>query len=345
MKASGNHHTPGWLLSGTVAYLAAVFVVDLSTPQSLDIWVLYLPLILVLIRLNAPRQIIATAMACAVLMTLDTLLQYHGFGITYIFINLVMRIVAIWLVALAGVIIVNSTSRRRELEREVLETANREQQRIGRELHDSVGQELTALGLMANALVLRLQCAQPESQIVERLISGLVRVQHHIRTLSHGLVPVPIEAKGLWAALDDLAVDTTEKTGVPVRFHAPQRVAVSDHAMATHLYRIAQEAVHNALRHGHPQHINLTLLCTGDELCLSIEDDGSGIQAPSPESTGMGLRIMQYRAEQIGGALQFLPRDHGGTVVTCALKSNIWKDTTGNDEPENYAVAGENLDR
>ena len=344
MNVSRNQPALGWLLSGSITYLAAVFALDLLAPQPLDIWVLYLPLIVVLIRLNAPRLIVATAMACAVLMTLDTVLQSRGFGITFILINLVMRIVAIWLVAATGVIIVNSATRRRALEREVLETANREQQRIGRELHDSVGQELTGLGLMANALAQRSESHQPESRIPERLIAGLVRVQEHIRTLSHGLVPVPVEAKGLWAALDNLATDTTQKTGVPVRFHAPQRVAVSDHAMATHLYRIAQEAVSNALRHGNPQHIDLTLLRSRDELFLSIEDDGTGIQSAVPVSEGMGLSIMQYRAEQIGGTLQFRPRDHGGTVVTCALKSNLWQDTS-KDVPEDYAVACENLDR
>src|SRR5262249_31618880 len=156
--------------------------------------------------------------------------------------------------------------------------AANEQQRIGQELHDSVGQELTGLGLMANALDQRLQAANVETQIMDRLTSGISRVHDHIRTLSHGLIPVPIEAKGLLAALEDLAADTTEKSGVLVHFSSPEHLSVADHAVATHLFRIAQEAVNNALRHGHPHQINLALHGEGDSLSLTIEDDGVGIR-------------------------------------------------------------------
>src|SRR5262245_32116646 len=293
MNNSTNHRHSIWLIAATSAYLVTVFVADLLTPAPLDIWVLYLPLILLQIRFCATRQITVTAAASTALMTLETYLTNFQLGFTFILANLVMRVVALWSIAIAGLIIVNNVIRRKELEYEVLQIAGDEQQRIGRELHDSVGQELTALGLMANALDQRLQSAKVDTQIVDRLTSGLSRVQDHIRTLSHGLIPVPIEAKGLLAALEDLAADTTEKSGVPVSFSSPDHVSVDDHSVATHLYRIAQEAVNNALRHGHPQHIDLALRGEGDELSLIIEDDGVGIRYPLPDSGGKGLHIMQ----------------------------------------------------
>jgi len=344
MNNSSNHRHPTWLFAATSAYLVTVFVADLLTPAPLDIWVLYLPLILLQIRFSASRQITITAVASTVLMTLETYLTHREFGFTFTFIfaNLLMRVVALWSIAIAGLIIVNNVVRRKELEYEVLQTAAGEQQRIGRELHDSVGQELTALGLMANALDQRLQSANIETQIIDRLTSGISRVQDHIRTLSHGLIPVPIEAKGLLAALEGLAADTTEKSGLPVRFAFADHVSVNDHAVATHLYRIAQEAVSNALRHGHPQHIDLVLRGEGNELSLTIEDDGVGIRYPLPDSSGKGLHIMQYRAEQIGGVLQLRRRKDGGTMVTCMLTHNPQQ--VPNDDSD-YAGACQNLDR
>jgi len=331
-----------WLFVATVAYLVAVFVADLLTPPPLDIWVLYLPLILLQIRFSASRLIIGTAIAATALMTLETYLTHPGSGFTFILANLVMRVVAMWSISVAGLIIVNNIIRRKELEYEVLQTAANEQQRIGQELHDSVGQELTGLGLMANALEQRLQAANVETQIMDRLASGISRVHDHIRTLSHGLIPVPIEAKGLLAALEDLAADTTEKSGVLVHFSSPDQLSVADHAVATHLFRIAQEAVNNALRHGHPHQINLSLHGEGDSLSLTIEDDGIGIRYPLADNRGKGLHIMQYRAEQIGGALQLRRRKEGGTIVTCTLTSN--HEQVQNDDSD-YAGALQDLDR
>jgi two-component system, LuxR family, sensor kinase FixL len=197
---------------------------------------------------------------------------------------------------------------------------------------------------MFNALAERSQRTGAESQIIDRLTTGLIRVQQHIRALSHGLLPVPVEAKGLYTALEDLASDTTEKSGIPVRFSSPGRPTVSNHIAATHLYRIAQEAVNNALRHADPQHITLFLQDDERGLSLRIEDDGAGIQYPLDQSKGMGLRIMQYRAEQIGGLLSLRRRETGGTLITCTLMSNSWKDSP-DDQSAIPAVKGENLDR
>jgi PAS domain S-box-containing protein len=238
-------------------------------------------------------------------------------------------------------------TRRKELERaavqrEVLAIAAREQRQIGQELHDGVGQELTGLGLMAQSLAQRLPESAVEKRIALRLVAGLDSAHQQVRELSRGLIPVHVESRGLSAALDDLAARTTEASGISVTAECPEWVELPDHATATQLFRIAQEAVSNAVRHGRPQHIRLTLLTEPNGLRLRIRDDGIGIPAGPDQCVGLGLRIMQYRAGQIGGVLQIGPSHGGGTVVSCTLpRSN------GNDEKQcgSCLDQGEGLDR
>src|SRR5262249_20072072 len=151
--------------------------------------------------------------------------------------------------------ILRDISRRKQLEREILEIAALEQQRIGQELHDGVGQELTGLSLMAGALLRRQQEGSAnEVSLTTRLVQGLSRVHDQVRALSRGLVPVQLDSEGLRAALEDLASRTSEESGVPCSFDCPAPVPVGDAVTATHLFRIAQEAVSNALRHAKPAH-------------------------------------------------------------------------------------------
>jgi len=140
---------------------------------------------------------------------------------------------------------------------------------------------------------------------------------------------VHVEARGLSAALEDLAASTRERSGIPVAFDCPEWVRMPDHATATQLFRIAQEAVSNALRHGQARHVRLALRAAPGGLCLSIRDDGAGMPGRPAEGNGMGLRIMQYRAGLIGGVLQVGPADGGGTVVTCTLPGGKSHDDEG----------------
>jgi PAS domain S-box-containing protein len=210
-------------------------------------------------------------------------------------------------------------TQRKELEREVLEIAASEQQRIGQELHDSVGQEITGLALMANALTEKLPASDFAQQVANRLVVGLNRLHQQVRTLSQGLVPVQIEAHGLRAALHDLAARSAEQSNVRVSFDCRDRVAEPDHATATQLFRIAQEAVSNALRHGRPQVIQISLQSPDTGLRLQIQDDGTGLSPRAENGKGMGLRIMQYRAELIGGVLSVESNVGRGTTVVCSI--------------------------
>jgi PAS domain S-box-containing protein len=238
-------------------------------------------------------------------------------------------------------------TRRKELEREalqreVLAMTAREQRQIGQELHDGVGQELTGLGLMAQSLSQRLPEAAAEKRIALRLLAGLDSLHQKVRDLSRGLIPVHVESRGLSAALDDLAARTSAESGISVTAECLDSVELPDHATATELFYIAQEAVRNALRHARPRTIRLTLLTDPDGLRLRINDDGIGLPDGLEQNDGLGLRIMQHRAGLIGGVLQISPSQRGGTVVTCALPG-----TKGHDqkESENCLCQGENLDR
>ena len=156
------------------------------------------------------------------------------------------------------------------------------------------------------------------------------------------MIPVHVESSGLAAALDDLATRTSEASGTSVTAECPDWVELPDHTTAMELFYIAQEAVSNALRHGRPRHIHLTLLTEPNGLRLRIKDDGIGIQSAADQSDGLGLRIMQFRAGVIGGVLQISPSQGGGTVVSCTLpRSN------GNDDKKwrNGFGQGEGLDR
>ena len=209
--------------------------------------------------------------------------------------------------------------RRKELEREILEITDREQQHIGHELHDGVGQELTGLGLMAQTLSQRLPETSAERRVASRLVTGLNHLHGQLRALARGLLPVEVESKGLWAALDDLAARTTEQSGISVQFECPEWVEMPDHATSVELFRITQEAISNALRHGRPSTIRLSILSQPDGLRLRIMDDGVGISDPPNQGKGLGIRIMQYRAESIRGELRIKPAEEGGTVVTVTL--------------------------
>jgi PAS domain S-box-containing protein len=238
-------------------------------------------------------------------------------------------------------------TRRRELEREalqreVLAVTKREQRQIGQELHDGVGQELTGLGLMAQCLSQRLPEAAAEKRIALRVLAGLDSLHQKVRELSRGLIPVHVESRGLSAALDDLAARTTEASGISVTAECPDWVELPDHATATELFYIAQEAVSNALRHGRPRNIRLTLLTEPDGLRLRVKDDGIGLPGGLEQCDGLGLRIMQHRAGLIGGVLQIGPSQGGGAVVTCTLPRS-----KGNDkkEPGDCLCQGESPDR
>jgi PAS domain S-box-containing protein len=210
-------------------------------------------------------------------------------------------------------------TQRRQLEREVVETASVEQRRIGQDLHDSVAQELTALNLLAQDLAETLRTDPAKApQLVERMARGLQRSQQELQAVLRGLLPVAVDGQGLMAALADLADRTRQEGKVTCTFDCPEPVSLADNLTATHLYLIAQEAVHNALKHGRPRNVRITLQ-SNHVLVLRVQCDGIGMPAGAGANGGLGLRIMRNRAAIIGATLTIEPAEPTGTVVTCAL--------------------------
>jgi two-component system sensor kinase FixL len=206
------------------------------------------------------------------------------------------------------------------LQREVLEIAAREQRRIGQDLHDGTGQELTGLSMLATNLADDLtQLGLPQAAEAEKLVHRLEEALEHVRLLSKGLVPVVVDADGLMVALSDLAARTDALSSVICEFHCEEPVCIADNEVATQLFRLAQEAVTNALRHAGATRIVIALRSVGSLVTLSVADNGQGLAELLPGSNGSGLRIMRYRADLIGARFQISPNQPQGTVVTCSL--------------------------
>ena len=202
---------------------------------------------------------------------------------------------------------------RMQLEEEILHISEREQRRIGQDLHDDLGQQLAGAWMMADVLHRRLAAdAAPHSEAAKKLGTLLQKALAHARGLARGLHPVAPEQGGFSRALETLAAQSSELFGVNCRFQASAAPPPGNDTACTHLYRIAQEAVSNAVRHGRARNIRIRLTKTA----LTITDDGCGLQPPA-SSDGMGQRIMRYRAERAAATLSIKNGRQKGVVVTC----------------------------
>jgi signal transduction histidine kinase len=210
---------------------------------------------------------------------------------------------------------------RRQLEHDIVSVSEHEQQRIGRDLHDGLCQHLAAIGCAARVLAEDLQAQNvPAARDAVMIEDSIQQAVLEARNLAHGIFPVHVDRSGLVAALSDLARMTSRLTGVQIEVKEGIEAHLEDPEASMHLYRIAQEAVANAVRHGGARHIVISLALVGDELELKIEDDGRGMAVTlAAQAEGMGLRTMRYRFQALGASLQFLTPSSGGTRVLCRL--------------------------
>ena len=215
----------------------------------------------------------------------------------------------------------------RRLEREILEISDREQARLGQDLHDSLCQKLVSIAFDTNALEQNLAArAVPEAGIARQMAAILDDVITEARAMARGLFPVQLESGGLALALQQLATGVSSRFKVDCRVDCPQPVTIRDNAVATHLYRIAQEAVNNAIKHGKVGSILIQLKIEEKRLELGINDDGIGISSLRNSTGGMGLHIMNYRARTIGGVLKIERAPGGGTAISCSVLQPVWID-------------------
>jgi PAS domain S-box-containing protein len=222
---------------------------------------------------------------------------------------------------IAGVIVYSTdVTERRALEREILEISNREQRRIGSDLHDGLGQELTGIALMLGSLTQSVRRGTmpkaPELRELTALVSGAIE---QTRTLARGLSPVALDGGGLVPALRALVARARDVYGLDARFRSRIKPRVTLDAAATgHLYRIAQESLTNAARHAAARSVVVQLTVRGRRVALSVSDDGRGM--PVGAGSGVGLKIMRYRANMLGGDLLIGRRQNGrGTRVACIV--------------------------
>lgn len=212
---------------------------------------------------------------------------------------------------------------RKKMEAEVLQIAEAEQRRIGQELHDDAQQQLAGLTMIARNAVNSLApfvAQEPKLTDVqtkfERVVKGLRDANQSLRELAHGLVPLQIEAHGLADALARLARQVSDSHAIRCTFSLEEGLDIDDSTVATHFYRIAEEAVNNAIKHGRAQEISIRLRSADRMAVLEIIDNGVGI-SDKRETLGRGLQIMAYRAGLIGAVLAVRRNPGGGTLVTC----------------------------
>lgn len=210
-------------------------------------------------------------------------------------------------------------AQRQQLERELLEISEREKRRIGEDLHDMVCQELSATALVLKSSAKKLAKENPAaSGVLDEAAKNVNRNVGIARELARGLQAVELTASGLKSALRDLAAQACENTGIKCHFKCARGVQVPDDTVALHLYRIAQEAVANAVKHSGAKNMLIHLDRDRTHICVSVQDDGKGFVVRKRRK-GLGLHMMRYRANALGGELKIERRRSGGMDITCVI--------------------------
>ena len=206
---------------------------------------------------------------------------------------------------------------RKRLEKAILEISAAEQRRIGQDLHDGLGQHLTGIAFMSKVQEQKLaEKGLAEAAQASRIVGLVNEAINKTRELAHGLLPVVLEAHGLMSALKRWAAEVEDLFHISCRLWLDKPVLIHDANVSTHLYRIAQEAVNNAIRHGQAKNIGISLSARKGYGTLRIENDGSSLPADTNRS-GMGMQIMNYRARMIGGSLKVESGGTCGVTITC----------------------------
>lgn len=213
---------------------------------------------------------------------------------------------------------------RKRLEREIIAASDSEMRRIGHDLHDGAGQQLTALALLCASLQQELRTEAPKfDEPFKKIGAELHAIIRQIRMLSHGLAPISFEENGLAEALHRLASDTSSVAKVNCEFQESATRAKCDPQTAAQLYRIGQEAVANALKHGEATKIQIALEANPRRTELRVSDNGKGFSQTVANGYGLGLHAMRYRADVIGAELRIESQTGQGTRITCTLGKQV----------------------
>lgn len=315
-----------------IAMPLAIGWVDYITGWELSLFVIYALPILTTVAWEGRTAGIAMAAVCAACWWLanhaDNPYETHwGYNLA-----MVSRFVYFVIAAIGGAAVqhkqaidamhIRMLEERRQLEHDIVSVSEHEQQRIGQDLHDGLCQQLAAIGCAARALAddlheLGLPAAQDASHIEDSIRQSVMEV----RNLARGIFPVNVDSVGLMSALRELAQTTTRLTGITVHLIGSDEARVDKPEVAMHLYRIAQEALANAVRHGGVKEVFVSFSASDSDFELRVEDNGSGMRPDDAQRGGMGLRTMRYRAQALGADLIIDSRTGGGTVVCCKTRT------------------------
>jgi len=216
------------------------------------------------------------------------------------------------------ILTIRDATERQRLRGEILRASSFERQRLAHDLHDGLAQEISGINFKARALQTVLDERLPEeSPAAAEIVKHLGEALAHARHLAHGLDPA-VERQNFATLLEKLTFNTERLFRVTCTCDADHGIRIASPTVAQNLYRIAQEAVHNAIRHGRAHSVQISLSSTDSSLFLAVLDDGTGFSPPKSNS-GMGIRTMQYRATAMGGSCQIQTRPEGGTAVRCTI--------------------------
>jgi PAS domain S-box-containing protein len=218
---------------------------------------------------------------------------------------------------------VRDVTDRETLEKEVVESSSRVQMRIGQDIHDGLGQHLTGITFLSRALEKSLTTKQlPEASEAAEISKLVIEALAQTRNLARGLFPVEVESTRLCQSLRELAHTAEQLFHISCTVDCDENLVIHNKNASTHLFRLAQEAINNAVKHGKSNRVGIILGTAGEKAVLRITDDGVGFPPEQNRRNGLGLRIMTYRAQKVGGTLEIQPGQHGGTVVNCTFNSN-----------------------
>jgi signal transduction histidine kinase len=326
--------------SPVLLYILAILLVgligllDYSTGYELAFYPFYSIPILWMVWRDHPKGAIAIAVLSAAAWCFADWATGHIYSQAWLrFWDTVVHLIFFLLVMAAGLAFKKQrdlsraqllvSERARLLEAEINNASEREKTRVGRDLHDSVCQDLVVISYSLRLLKEELEEEAPAKapaagEIAELLQEAIV----HTRDLAHGLSPVDSDEDGLASALEQLAARTSKLSGVQCSFIYPESVRIREHSRAINLFRITQEAVANALKHGHPTSIIVALESSDSEISLRITDDGVGFDPENVEKQGMGLSTMRYRAKVEGGDLEIERNPPHGVAIICSIPLN-----------------------
>jgi signal transduction histidine kinase len=215
---------------------------------------------------------------------------------------------------------------RGRLEREIIDLSEREQRRFGQELHDVVCQQLASMSIASHLLARKLLAAETgETEHAQKIAEMADHALETTRRVARGFFTAGFDSAGLAEALRETARYTEAKSRISCTVHWHENLTIAHEDTVIHLFRIAQEAIHNAVKHADASHIQVRLECKDNMICLVVEDDGRGLPLSNGRGKGLGLRIMAYRAGLIGGEFKMESPAQGGTRIVCRIPAETPK--------------------